>query len=162
MTQWKKVTGTLAASALVLGTLAPVATAEPGFRGGRGGRHQGFGMRGAMQKLELTEEQRAQFEEIARQHREAMKPVREQAKALRAQLREALDGGADATRVGQLVLEQKALRDRMKADRRKLQESFVALLTPEQKARWEELRKGREERRQRMQERRGRGPAAGR
>jgi len=151
MNRTKKIVG---AAVLSVFGLAAVGMAGEGGRFGRGegrmhGRH-GFGM--GMRDLNLSDEQKAQLKQIHEQQREVMKPLVEQQKQLRDQMEQFLASGKpDATRIGQLQIQLFALRGQFRAQREKMQQEFVNVLTPEQKAQWE---KSREERKQRFEERR--------
>src|SRR5262245_9842655 len=119
-------------------------------RWGMHGRHGDF-MRG----LNLTDDQKAQLKTLREQQREEMKPVFEQQRALRDQIRQALESGKpDATRIGQLEIQSHQLRLQMKAAHEKAMASFVNVLTPEQKAQWEKMKQEREQRREQFRERR--------
>lgn len=141
-----------AALALGLAGVGIAAQDDPGFGGGRGkmgmhGRH-GFGM--GLRDLNLTDAQRDQLQQMREQQRESMKPLVEQHRQLRDQIRQALEAGnADATRIGQLEIQAFQVRQQMKAQREKAEAAFVNVLTPEQKAQWEKMR---EQRKQRMEQ----------
>jgi Spy/CpxP family protein refolding chaperone len=139
-----------AALALGLAGVGMAAQEGPGPAGdGRGkrgmhGRHHGFGR--GMEALNLTEAQREQLKG---------KPVMEQQRQLRKQIREALESGnADATKIGQLEIRAFQLRQQMKAAHEKAQADFVNVLTAEQKAQWEKMREQRKERFEQFREKR--------
>jgi protein CpxP len=126
------------------------------------GRGEGFGRRGMhgrhggdFRALNLTEDQKAQLKALREQQREAMKPVFEQQRALRDQIRQALESAKpDATRIGQLEIQSHQLRLQMKAAHEKAMASFANVLTPEQKAQWEKMQQERKQRREEFRERR--------
>ena len=140
----KAVLGSLGALALASASAYAVGAPEAG---GRPGRTQGRGewggpMRmGMMGALNLTEEQRASFKQIVEEQHQAQQPLRQQERELREQIRQQLDGGnADPTTIGQLTIQAHALGKQLHESRAALMERFEALLTPEQKARLEQLK----------------------
>ena len=144
----RKVVGTL--GVLVLATAGAYAAGggEPGDGpGGRHGRHGWGGRMGIMRGLNLTDEQRASFKEIAEEHRKAQEPLRKQHHELRQQIRQQLESGnADAATIGQLTIQAHALGKQLHESRAALKDRFEALLTPEQKAKLEERKSQRENR----------------
>jgi protein CpxP len=143
----------VAALALGLAGVGLAAQDEAGPREGRGqwgmrGRHHGS--EGGMRALNLTEAQREQLKAMREEQHQAMRPVMEQQRELRKQIREALESGSrDATKIGQLEIQAFQLRQQMKAAHEKQQAAFLGILTPEQKAQWEKMR---EERKQHMEQ----------
>jgi Spy/CpxP family protein refolding chaperone len=130
---------------------AAYAGGEGGHRGvhGRGGFH-GF------RALDLTDEQRTQAKAIFEEQRKASEPQRAQMRELRKQMREMLDGGkADATAVGQLAIQTHAIGQQLREARERGHERLLAILTPEQKAKLEQMKS---ERGKRGFGRRGFGP----
>ena len=133
------------------GVAADEGRGEGSGRGGRHGRHGGEFMRG----LNLTDDQKAQLKTMREQQREALRPVSEQHRALREQIREALESpNPDASRIGQLEIQAHRLREQMRAEREKAMASFVNVLTPEQRAQWEKMQQERKQRREQFRERR--------
>jgi periplasmic protein CpxP/Spy len=163
MTRSKKLLGVAALSMFGLAAVGLAADEGkgPGGREGRGfGRHghRGPGA-GMFRGLDLTEAQKDQLKALHEQQREAMKPAMEQQKALRDQIRQALESAnPDATRIGQLEIQAHRLRQQMKAEHEKMRDSFVNILTPEQKAQWEKRKQDREQRREQFREKRGQRP----
>ena len=143
------ITHTFLALALGMTFVAPLAAQGQGPGSHRPGMAQGRGggslfLRG----LDLTETQKARLKVIADKHREGMKSKFEAAAAAHKDLRTAMMD--PATSVEQL----KALHDKvakaqfeLALDRRAMRQESLALLTPEQKAKAEELRSEREARR---------------
>ena len=146
------------AAVLALGLAGAGLAADEGAgrgegRGGRHGRHGGEFMR----SLNLTDDQKAQLKSMREQQEEALRPVFEQERALREQMREALESGnPDASRIGQLEIQSHRLRQQIRAEREKAMASFVNVLTPEQKAQWEKMQQERKQRREEFRENRGR------
>jgi protein CpxP len=160
---------TILAGALAVATLAAgTVVAQPGggFGGGRGhggkmhghGGHGGPGGFAAFGKLDLTDDQKAQLKELMARQRDEMKPLRDQERDARLALREAIDGGADATKVGQLTLALEGVRKQVRARHEAARDQFVTLLTPEQKEKFEEMqaerKKHMEERKERFEQKR--------
>lgn len=88
--------------------------------------------------LELTEAQVTQWNAIREATHAQMLPLAEQRRANREALRTELDNAApNAQRVGELVIANHELRGQSCAIRQNAQEQFVALLTPEQKEKYE-------------------------
>ncbi|HEX6739670.1 MAG TPA: Spy/CpxP family protein refolding chaperone [Vicinamibacteria bacterium] len=144
----RKVLGSL--GALALAAASVYAVEGPGGEGHAGFRHGGRGWGGPMRMvraLNLTEEQRAQFKQLAEEHHKAQQPLREQAQALHQQLRQNLESGTpDAAAVGQLAIQAHAVEKQLHESRAQLMERFEGLLTPEQKAKLEELKSQRGQR----------------
>jgi Spy/CpxP family protein refolding chaperone len=157
MTGMKKIVGAAALSVLGLAAVG-MAGEGRGFGGregwshGGGGRH-GFGM--GLRELNLTDDQKSQLKQIHEQQKQAMQPLMEQHRQLRDQIEQSLSSGKpDATRIGQLEIQLFNLRGQFKAQHEKMQQAFVSVLTPEQKAQWEKLRAEREQRREERQQQR--------
>lgn len=91
--------------------------------------------------LDLSEAQSARSRELFRQTIEQTKPLRDEMRTLRTALRRELDRAepADAT-IGRLARDLHGLRSQLAAERKGLIEGFEALLTPQQKERFEILR----------------------
>ena len=140
-----------------------------GFRGG-GGRGKGpggkgrIGMGGAMMAefLGLTEAQQADIKKIRTAARDQSKPIRQQLRSGRKALHEAVKAGETA-KIDTLATEQGKLQGRLVAIAAKTRLDLKNVLTPEQQQKWtsfQEKRKARwEERKQRRHQRRGGGPA---
>jgi periplasmic protein CpxP/Spy len=131
--------------ALAMAGAGTVAVAGEGGHRGHHGRG-GFGFRG-FRGLDLTEEQKTQAKAIFEEQRKAGEPQRAQMQALRQQMREQLDSGkADATAIGQLAIQAHAIGSQLREARERVHERFVAILTPEQKAKLEQMKSERGER----------------
>ncbi|MDY7094707.1 MAG: Spy/CpxP family protein refolding chaperone [Acidobacteriota bacterium] len=133
----------LAVFALLL-TAGLTVAAEPGQRGSHRGGH--FGDRLA-ERLDLTADQKAAWETLRDEHRAQMEPLMTQIHEQRDQIREALESGsADATAVGQLMINNHRLLEQIKASREALDEAFRGLLTTEQQQTLDEIKASRGER----------------
>jgi len=148
---------TIWAGALALATLASGAAFVSADPGSRGGWHQGHGRHGhdsAFRELNLTDEQKATFKDMVKQAHESNKPLFDQMRQQRQDLKAALAAGnADPARVGQLTIAMNQTRAQMKAQREQLRDKMVTMLTPDQKAKYDQLKQEREQRRQQMHER---------
>jgi Spy/CpxP family protein refolding chaperone len=91
--------------------------------------------------LRLTPEQVAQQRVLLRELHAELEPLREQRQELRDDLREALEASSpDACSVGALVVDLDALRDQTRAALEAFDEAFSAILTEDQRARYEALK----------------------
>jgi Spy/CpxP family protein refolding chaperone len=108
-----------------------------------GHRH---GVRGRMsqrliEELQLSEEQLSQIKEQRQQHRDEMQALHEQQRGLRQEMRSLLESESpSATEVGEKAIAIHNLSLQMRQEREAMQESFRALLTPEQAQRLDELK----------------------
>ena len=115
-------------------------------RGRRGQGGPGFGMRG-LRELNLSDAQREQAHAIFERFSETIRPQREQLMELRKQSR---DGNAPAD------AEEKAktLRVQIRESEKAMRTELMGILTPEQRAKWEEMEKEQKARRDQMRQRR--------
>jgi protein CpxP len=120
-----------------------------GFGEGRGqrgpgrhgrGRGQGFGMMG-LGALNLTDAQKAQVKQLHETHRQNTQSVRAELRTKMQELRQANQNGTfNEALAAQKLAETAPLRAKLMADRFKLQQDTLALLTPEQKTQFEQMR----------------------
>lgn len=116
----------------------------PGARGERGLR----GIFPPPGYLDLTDEQIAAVEALIEGLRAELEPLREQSMNLHSELRTALESESpNAQTVGQLVIDSHALREQKKTIIESYVAQFEALLTAEQREKWENFRELRESRR---------------
>lgn len=95
--------------------------------------------------LNLTEELTAAWEKIREGTRATVKPLLEQARQLREEIRTALEaGGADPATIGTKVIAAHELQGKVRAARDADREAFRALLTGDQQARLDAFEKERE------------------
>ncbi|HEX8559756.1 MAG TPA: periplasmic heavy metal sensor [Pyrinomonadaceae bacterium] len=131
-----------------------------GRRHGRHGRHGGgggrdFGVRG-LRGVELSDAQKASLKQLRQGYRDRTQPVREQLRAKRQELRQAQSGTAfNESLAAQKLTETAGLKARMMAERHRLQQESLAVLTPEQRTQLEQRRQQREQRRQERRAERG-------
>ncbi|MGB7922791.1 MAG: Spy/CpxP family protein refolding chaperone [Pyrinomonadaceae bacterium] len=149
---------TLAAASLAAVALAtPLAMAQTsmtekdkgqesraGRRGhGKHGGHRGGRMGGAMmfRGVNLTDEQKAQMKQIRQSFHERNKPLREQLRAKRQELRQAGEGGTfNEALATQKLTETAGLQAKLMGEQFKLRQEMLAVLTPEQKTLLEQKR----------------------
>ena len=130
--------------------------ARPEWRGRRGGDHKGMrGMRagGFFKGLNLTEDQKAKMKQIRESFAETNKPLREQLRAKRQELRQASEGGTfNEALATQKLTEIAPLEAKLMASRAKLHQDMLSVLTAEQKA---QLEQSRAQFKQRREQRKG-------
>jgi periplasmic protein CpxP/Spy len=113
-----------------------------GTRGPRGPRDFKRGGMGAFQQLDLTDTQRQQMREISERFRESTRAQREQMRPLHEQLRQ---GGTLSTE-DQAKLN--TLREQIRALERQRKDEMMSVLTPEQKAKLDQLKEEHKARRE--------------
>jgi Spy/CpxP family protein refolding chaperone len=114
-------------------------------RGGRGrGEHKGHGwggMRrgGFFKQLNLTEDQQAKVKQIRQSFAERNKPLREQLRAKRQELRQASEGGTfNEALATQKLTEMASLQAKLMGERARMHQETLSVLTAEQKAQLEQ------------------------
>ncbi len=150
MKNWKAMAGSL----VLAGVLAVPATIlaqednfEPPMMFKHHGHHGGHFFEHMADELDLTEGQKAQLEANRDATREAHKAQRQQIRELHKQLREAIESGADQATLDSLGSELGKLQVAKMQQMHKQREQFEAILTDEQKAKLEQLKRERKERR---------------
>lgn len=119
--------------------------ARPEWRGRRGD-HKGHGMRGMraggfFKQLNLTEDQKTKIKQIRENFAATNKPLREQVRAKRQELRQARQGGTfNEALATQKLTEIAPLEAKLMAERAKLHQEMLSVLTAEQKAQLEQAR----------------------
>jgi Spy/CpxP family protein refolding chaperone len=134
-------------------------------RGGKGfgkGEGRGFGHRrggfgrgdfGGFRGVELTAEQKTRLQQIRQSFGERTRSLHEQLRAKRQELRQAEQGGTfNEALAAQKLTESAAIEARLMAERFRLRQESLAVLTPEQR---QQIEQRRQEREQRRQQRRG-------
>ena len=134
----------LAASIAVAQTVTTDQSNPQGTRterhGGRGD-HKGWGgMRGGMFKqLNLTDDQKAKMKQIRESFATQNKPLRDQLRAKRQELRQASEGGTfNEALATQKLTDMASLEAKVMGERFKLHQEMLSVLTPEQKAQLEQ------------------------
>ncbi|HEY0728842.1 MAG TPA: Spy/CpxP family protein refolding chaperone [Pyrinomonadaceae bacterium] len=128
-----------------------------GPHGNRGGDHKrgvgGMRARGFFRGLNLTDDQKAKMKQIRESFAETNKPLREQLRAKRQELRQANEGGTfNEALATQKLTEIAPLEAKLMAARANLHQQMLSVLTPEQKA---QLEQSRAQFKQRREQRRG-------
>jgi protein CpxP len=117
----------------------------PGQHMGRGG-HKGHGwggMRegGFFKQLNLTEDQKAKMKQIRESFAQSNKPLRDQVRAKRQELRQASEGGTfNEALATQKLTEIAPLEAKLMASQHSLHQEMLSVLTAEQKAQLEQSR----------------------
>ena len=120
-----------------------------GHRGGRGG---GFGFRG----VELTEEQQTRLRQIHQSFAERTQSLHQQLRAKREELRQAEQGTTfNESFAAQKLTEAASIEARLMAERFRMRQESLAVLTAEQRQQIEQRRQEREQRREQFRGRRG-------
>src|SRR6201988_3046064 len=120
-----------------------------GGRGKHGGRGWG-GMRegGFFRQLNLTDDQKAKMKQIHQSFAERNKPLREQLRAKRQELRQANEGGTfNEALATQKLTEMASLEAKLMGEQFKLHQETLSVLTTEQKAQLEQSKAQFKERR---------------
>ena len=136
----------LAASIAFAQTTTPDQSNQQGTRTERrgGGKHRGHGFGGMRRggffgKLNLTEDQKTKMKQIRESFAEQNKPLREQLRAKRQELRQASEGGTfNEALATQKLTEMASLEAKLMGERHKLHEHMLSVLTTEQKAQLEQ------------------------
>ena len=111
-----------------------------------GGKHRGHGFRGMrrggfFRQLNLTEDQTAKLKQIRQTFAQQNKPLREQLRAKRQELRQAREGGTfNEALATQKLTEMASVQAKLMGERHKLQQEMLSVLTPEQKAQLEQAK----------------------
>jgi protein CpxP len=115
--------------------------AEGRGHGGRGGDR----MAGAFfRNLDLTDAQKEQMKSIRESHSQTVRPLMEQIRAKRQEIRQASEGGSfNEALVAQKLSEIAPLEAKMMGERSRLHQQMLSVLTAEQKAKLEQAREQR-------------------
>ena len=139
----------LAASIAVAQTVTPDQGNTQGQRAERrgvrgGGKHRGHGWGGMRRggffgQLNLTEDQKTKMKQIRQSFAQTNKPLREQLRAKRQELRQASEGGTfNEALATQKLTEMASLEAKLMGERHKLHQEMLSVLTAEQKAQLEQ------------------------
>jgi protein CpxP len=112
----------------------------------------GHGMRGGMRmfrELDLSDAQKQQASAIIERYKESTKPQREEMRQLYQQESQSASGTVDT----QAQTRAEALRAELRESYKRMQDELLTILTPDQRAKWEQLQ---QERKARHEERRAR------
>jgi periplasmic protein CpxP/Spy len=146
MSQLSRIQKFAIACAMVCALAVPVVMAQTSGDGGQRGHfghrggHGGFGMMGFHQ-LDLSDAQKAQLKQLHESHRQAIAPLMEQIKTKRQEIHAASEGGT----VNEAVITQKLteiapLEAKLIAERARIHQESLAVLTAEQKAKLDQMR----------------------
>jgi len=135
----KRLIGTVILGAAVGAVPAVAQPAGPGPGEGRRGNRG----RALVEYLGLSAEQAQQWRALHVQHREEMKPLFEEGRALRQTVKESLEAGEDEFAVGAAVKAVHAHRQRMQQEREAFQEQLNSSLSEEQKEKLEAFKAAR-------------------
>ena len=96
---------------------------------------------GFFKQLNLTEDQKAKIKQIRETFAQSNKPLRDQVRAKRQELRQASEGGTfNEALATQKLTEIAPLEAKLMSERHKLHEQMLSVLTAEQKAQLEQSR----------------------
>jgi Spy/CpxP family protein refolding chaperone len=124
-----------AAAILSVATVGAIASAaaQTGDEG-RPARHRGQGYAALADYLGLTNQQETEWRTLHQQQRDQMKPMREEGRALRQKLRDAVNADSpDAKAVGEATLALEAHHKKVQAEREAFRQKVEATLDPAQK-----------------------------
>jgi periplasmic protein CpxP/Spy len=159
MKKFGKVQSVAVAAFMAIAITVPAAFGQTTDEGGRGKDRRGhFGHRGgrggfmSFRNLDLTDAQKAQMKQIHEASRASVAPIMEQIRAKRQEIRQANEGGTfNEAAVAQKLTEIAPLEAKLQAERFRVHQQMLSILTPEQKAK---LEQSREQFKQRWAERR--------
>ena len=128
---------------ILIMTVAIAAVAAPPRRGAGPGAQRGPGGGRAVLPpqaiadfLALSEAQSDQLKSLRESMKTTTEPLREQQRANREAMQAALEAG-DTAKAGEIAMAGHKVRQQIKAAHDTFQTSFAALLTPEQKEKWD-------------------------
>jgi protein CpxP len=139
----------LSAVVLVVGSIAVAQTVKTGRgdgQGRRGGWHgkgmrDGFGGDRLFARLNLTDDQKAKIKQTRQSFMESNKPLFDQLKAKREELRQASEGGTfNEALATQKLTEMAGLQAKLMGARIQLRQQMLSVLTPEQKTQLDQLK----------------------
>lgn len=142
------------AAVMALAIAVPFAIAQSKDAGGQRQRHaegREHGMRGggrmagaSFRNLDLTDAQKAQMKQIRESHSQSLRPLMEQIRAKRQEIRQASESGTfNEALVTQKLSEIAPLEAKLMGERSRLHQETLSVLTAEQKAKLEQSREQR-------------------
>ncbi len=137
-----KIIATVVGILVLVGTTA--AFACPGGKGhhGKRGHGKGGGMHGLMEKLDLTDAQKAEMEKLHTEMKEDVEPLRERMKELKQQMHQLWENDpVDEEALITLEREMATMKLQMSELRIQMKVDMMDILTPEQRAKFQELKK---------------------
>jgi len=162
MSKGNRIHAIVFAAALALAVAVPIGIAQTKDAGGqkhqkaqrgeRGRRGEGRMAGAFFRNLDLTDAQKAQMKSIRDSHGQSVRPLMEQIRAKRTEIRQASESGTfNEALVTQRLTEIAPLEAKLMGERSRLHQEMLSVLTAEQKAK---LEQSREQRRTRWTERR--------
>ena len=137
----------LSAVVLVVGSIAVAQTVKTTRGEGQGrawhrqGMRGGFGGDRLFARLNLTDDQKAKMKQTRQSFMEGNKPLFDQLKAKRQELRQASEGGTfNEALATQKLTEAAALEAKLMGARFQLRQQMLSVLTPEQKTQLDQLK----------------------
>jgi len=141
----------LSAVVLTVASLAVAQTVKTGRGDGRGRRGAwhgegmkrggGFGVDRLFARLNLTDDQKAKIKQTRQSFMESNKPLLDQLKAKRQELRQAIEGGTfNEALATQKLTEAAGLEAKLMGARFQLRQQMLSVLTPEQKTQLDQLK----------------------
>jgi Spy/CpxP family protein refolding chaperone len=138
----------LAASIAVAQSVKTEGQGQDGKAARRGWHGQGMKRRGGhrggdrlFSRLNLTEDQKTKMKQIRQSSAERNKPLREQLRAKRQELRQASEGGTfNEALATQKLTESAALQAKLMGERFKIHQEMLSVLTAEQKAQLDQMK----------------------
>lgn len=146
MNQLSRIQKLAIACAMVCALAVPVVMAQSTSDDTKGGRHGHFGHRGGhgmmgFSQLDLSDAQKAQLKQIHESHRQAIAPIAEQIRAKRQEIHAASESGTvNEAVIAQKLTEIAPLEAKMIAERARVHQESLAVLTAEQKAKYDHMR----------------------
>jgi protein CpxP len=139
------------AAVMALAIAVPFAIAQSKDAGGQRGRHaegREHGMQGGdrmsgafFRDLDLTDAQKAQMKQIRDSHSQNLRPLMEQVRAKRQEIRQASQGGTfNEALVTQKLSEIAPLEAKLMGEQSRTHQEMLSVLTAEQKTKLEQLR----------------------
>jgi periplasmic protein CpxP/Spy len=140
----------LSAVVLAIGSIAVAQSVKTGRGSGQGPRgawhgegmkRGGFGADRIFARLNLTDDQKAKIKQIRESFGTTNKPLLDQVKAKRQELRQASEGGTfNEALATQKLTEMAGLQAKLMGARFQLRQQMLSVLTPEQKARLDQMK----------------------
>jgi len=133
----------LSAVVLVIGSIAVAQTVKTHRGQGPGGAWMGRGSSGdrIFARLNLTDDQKAKIKQTRQSFMESNKPLLDQLKSKRQELRQASEGGTfNEALATQKLTEMAGLQAKLMGARIQLRQQMLSVLTPEQKTQLDQLK----------------------
>ncbi|KAF0247202.1 MAG: hypothetical protein FD167_3398 [bacterium] len=110
---------------------------EGGFHQKRGERIRGF----IAEQIGLTDQQKAQIKQIRQSHKDSIKPLVEDLRARQQELRQSFEGDVyNEALAAQKLSEMSVVKAKLIGEKIKVHKEILAVLTPEQKTKLDQLK----------------------